>query len=159
MTDKPGKLNVIMTHSNKIMLHRPIGKKINIGISILAMIMIGLSACESQPIKRVDLRQGMDYRELLEAYGTPLSQSYEKQTELTHYSWKLSSSRLEITRRSGGTSTVSRDGKITTGSASQQETTVIPIYCYLTVMVNQQNKVANWDSKGTGCRQILYNQL
>lgn len=148
-----------MTHSNKIMLPLTIFKKINVGVSIFVLIMIGLSACETQPVKRVTLRQGMDYKALLQAYGKPHAQSYIQQTELTHYSWQLSEARLEVTRRSSGSATVSRSGTISSGSNPYQNTTVRRIYCRLTVMVDQQNKVASWEAEGMGCRQILYNQI
>lgn len=153
----------MMTHSNGALLHQHAFLSVyNLSRTIVSgvLMLILLNACQSQPIKRVTIQPGLDYRELLEAYGKPQSQSYIVSTELTRYSWKLTDVRLEQARQHGSSVAVSPAGVIGSGSSSAyQAPTIRRIYCDLTVMINQQNKVVSWEAKGSGCRQILYHQI
>lgn len=127
------------------------------GLMAGLILVIGLSACAAQPTKRVTLYQGMDYKELLDAYGKPYKQGYIIETEQTRYYWKLSEARLEQSRRYPSGPTVSSSGNVS--SNPFQGSTVTRIYCTLIVNVDQQNKVASWDAEGAGCLQILFNRI
>jgi len=124
---------------------------------ILASVVLLMAACQAQPVKRITPAKGMDYKILLDAYGKPHDQEYLATYELTRYFWKLADVRLEQSRNRSRT-TVSPTGTVSSGS-NYQTTTVRRIYCNLTVSVDGQNRVVDWDAKGDGCRQILYNQI
>lgn len=140
------------------MLHNPLTTLYVFIVSLL--LIISLSACSAQPIKRVTLHQGLDYKELLDAYGKPYKQGYITETEQTRYYWKLSEARLERSRRYQSSPTVTSSGAVSSGSSNPfQNTTITRIYCTLIVNIDQQNKVASWKAEGAGCRQILFNQI
>jgi len=149
-----------MTHSKQVTPYRSNHKpSLSTSIALLAVLTI-VSGCQSQPVKRITLQQGMDYQTLLEAYGKPHDQGYIAATEQTSYYWKLSDVRLVQSRHGRSSVNVSPSGTVSPGTSNPYpNTTVQPIYCDLKVLVNQQNKVVSWEAEGLGCRQILFHQI
>lgn len=138
-------------------MNRDIIRRLCMAVTMITTLPVLLQGCNTTAErKHITLRAGLPVSELIASYGKP----YEiTQGNPYHfYSWRLREARLaESGFRNAPRPTVNSAGVVTySGSAAPR---IVTIRCELSVRVNQNHRVHDWQANGKGCRQILYYQI
>ena len=137
-------------------MNRNIIRRTGIAMLALSLFLALLYGCNSSPDRKsFVLRAGLPVSELISAYGKPHKVS--EGNPYHFYSWRLNEARLDNSgSRNAPHATVNSSGAVTYSSTSTPR--VITVHCELSVRVNHEHRVHDWQAKDKGCRQILHQQ-